>query len=155
MNRLVVIATKAEIELVEKVYKIHTPILITGPGALNIARALKGVDRKTEIINVGYAGSKDYPIGTVVSVGKSTLWHTRAKYVEPEYVIDWKEDSVCYTSSDFVEYSPAVGELEHAVFDMELAHIASLGFESIKAYKVISDNLSYDEYKAYTGDNEN
>ena len=51
-----------------------------------------------------------------------------------------------FTNVDFVLQSK-----EHdCVFDMELAFICGMGFESVRAIKIVSDNLSLHEYHDLT-----
>ena len=59
MKRLVVIAEKEELKLVEQLGYKDYPILITGVGALNIIESLKDIPKYVNIINIGYAGSKN------------------------------------------------------------------------------------------------
>ena len=56
----------------------------------------------------------------------------------------------CYTSTDFVISSNID---KPCVFDMELAAIASL-FRNTKSIKVVSDNLSIEEYEENINDRE-
>lgn len=117
------------------------PVLITGIGALNVINALQGLDRNTPIINIGYAGSNKLPIGTRVLVGEVKLYHPNAEY--PENVKCLSGNTPCYTSCDFVTSTDIE---EPCVFDMELAFILALGFKDVTAVKVVSDNLSVEQF---------
>ena len=155
MKELVVIAEAEEMKLVEKLgYHVFYPILITGVGALNVIEALKDIPRDTRIINIGYAGSKDLKTNQFYSVDGTVLYHPNVNYPEHFYNFvksnpyaaspdDRFDVKTCYTSNDFVTET----ELSNCLFDMELAYIAALGFEEIRAYKYVSDNLDLKEYR--------
>lgn len=143
----VVIADASELQLVKRHPELQRyPVIITGPGPLNVMQALQPLDRKSNIINLGYAGSLIYPVGTEVKIRTCGTCHDRAHFDEPGGWMDVPGDAVCLSSTDFVEKAPKSAPA-NAVFDMELAFIEALGFETIMAYKTISDKLDYDEYK--------
>ena len=157
MKHLVVIAEKEELKLVEKLGYSHYPVLITGVGALNVIEALKDIPKDTNLINIGYAGSKDLEPGKFYSVNMVSLYHPNVDYFEHQYDLGWipwgveaeTEDDEpmipvkCLTGTDFVLESNVKG----CVFDMELAYIKALGFEYVIAYKYVSDNLDLQEYR--------
>lgn len=139
---LAVVAMPEEIDLLAEEHKKR--IIVTGVGAVNIINALKDVDKKTAIVNVGYAGSNCLPIGSRVKIGKSKLYHPNVAIQEKEY--DLKGDVTCYTSNDFVLKT----DMEQpCVFDMELVFIMALGFENVISEKVVSDNLSVEKFNEY------
>lgn len=145
MNRLIVIAEKEELKLVEQLGLKNIPVLITGVGALNVIKTLKDLPKDIEIINVGYAGSKNLT-PDFYEVRSVTLNHPNVEYPEPIYVCKRSGEyisKVCYTGCDFVLHS----ELEDCLFDMELAYIMTLGFKNVTAYKYVSDNLDLQEYR--------
>ncbi len=153
---MIVIATTAEIKLIEELlgeeaYSYY-PIVITGVGGTNICKNLRNVPLDTTIINIGYAGSANTPIGTVVDVECCQLYHPNVKYNEPFYQLKLtcKGSTMlpCYTSNDFVLQS----DYHDCVFDMELAYICAMGFKNVCSLKVVSDNLSLHEYDQTTGD---
>lgn len=157
MNQLLVIAEEGEREMAEKLFP-DTPVLVTGIGAINIINALKEIPRDTPLINVGYAGSANYNIGTWVRVTQAFLHHPNITYPEPELKLNLSPstfhlspliDAPCYTSVDFVLASP----YKDCVFDMEIAFILAMGFTNVQSYKYVSDNLSYHEYKNTTAGN--
>ncbi len=123
-------------------------VLVTGVGAINIIRALHNVPADTEVLNIGYAGSANFDLGTLVSVTEARLNHPNVSYPEPVLPIRVLPcaasltQAVCYTNTDFVLQS----DYRDCVFDMELAYICSLGFTCISAIKVVSDNLSLHTY---------
>ena len=153
---MLLIAEEGERQLAEKCFP-GQEILVTGVGALNIMRALRDVPRSTPIINIGYVGSANYEIGSLVEVGEVRLCHPNVTYPEPtfhlrgglaeEYGIEVAHKDVpIFTSVDFVLQSKE----RDCVFDMELAFICGLGFTDVRALKIVSDNLSLHEYHDLT-----
>ena len=165
--RYLIIAEEGEREMALRLFP-DTPVIITGVGALNIIRSLKDLPRDAELINIGYAGSANYPIGTWVRVNEVRLHHPNVSYDEPTICLNGKAmpadpeaftqaplntqeplntqapliTAVCYTNVDFVLASP----YQDCVFDMELAFIAALGFTNLTSFKYVSDNLSLHQY---------
>ncbi len=136
---MIVIATRDELELVRNA---REPVIITGVGALNIITTLRDFPRSTPIHNVGYAGSNKLPIGARCRIGKVKAYHPSACFEDREYVLDGSIP--CYTAGDFVTSADID---EPCVFDMELAYILALGFYNVTAEKIVSDNLSMEEYE--------
>lgn len=151
---LIVIAEKEELKLVDELGYGDYPVLITGVGGANVVRALKNFPRDTEILNIGYAGSNNLPIGTKVVVGSCNTYNEIAKFYEKTPALDLIEESKifvrcpCYTSADFVTHT---NKKESCVFDMELAFICAL-FDNVSAIKVVSDNLNIKEYRGNAND---
>ena len=152
MKRLVVIAEKEELKLVEQLGYKDYPTLITGVGALNIIETLKDIPKDVSIINIGYAGSKNLEPGKFYAIDGVSLYHQNVKYIEPSYSLGYNPwvgevepltPVKCLTGTDFVLESDVKG----CVFDMELAYIKALGFENVIAYKYVSDNLDLQEYR--------
>jgi len=97
--------------------------------------------KNDKFFNIGYVGSNEYPIGTVVIVGTVARENPSHTVKEPSIKL-YKESSVkCYSSLNFVESTKHTG-----VFDMELYTLATF-FPKIKSVKIVSDNLNYHEYK--------
>ncbi|MBR1809132.1 MAG: hypothetical protein IJ776_07070 [Paludibacteraceae bacterium] len=153
MDKLVVIAEEQERQLAEQ-YFPGIKVLVTGVGAFNIMRSLRNISLDTEIFNIGYAGSSNFEIGTMVEVTESRLNHPNVQYPEPEYhlnEIPQNEETkkqtlikaICYSGVDFVLQS----DYRDCVFDMELAFICGMGFEKVHALKYVSDNLSLHDYR--------
>lgn len=142
MDRLLVVAMPEEVRL-SPASREH---VITGEGALNVIRALAGIDRDTPILNVGYVGSAGIPVGSRVRIGRVRLHHPNVTYDEPEF--DLGGDVTCYTSCDFVTDA---GTTEPCVFDMELAFILAMGFTDVVSEKVVSDSLDLDEFHKMIG----
>lgn len=129
-------------------------IIVTGVGAINVMQTLRDLPRNAQIINIGYAGSANYEIGSVVCVEEARLNHPCVSYPEPELKLqpmssEWLKApcnsmvSVCYSNTDFVLQS----DYKDCVFDMELAYIAAMGFENLVSLKIVSDNLSLHAYR--------
>ena len=155
MNTLVIIAEKEELELARQLFP-QFEVRITGVGAANIYRSLGNLDRDTHLINIGYAGSANFEVGTGVRVTEAFLHHPHVSYPEPAMKLPAINSQLsifsslqsfvaapCYTSVDFVLESP----YKDCVFDMELAFIIAMGFGNVEAYKYVSDNLSLHEYR--------
>ena len=165
---LIVIAEEGERKLIEKyIPDCKWDVLVTGVGAVNVIRSLRDLPRDTHILNIGYAGSANFEIGTLVEVSEVRLNHPNCKYDEPIVPVSpcdlsnnapsTAQDAqslfpiadrraVCYSNCDFVLQS----DYKDCVFDMELAYIAALGFERVSALKVVSDNLSLHAYHEVT-----
>ena len=151
MNQLILIAEEGERELIAKhlPHYQNVPVLVTGVGGINIIRSLACVSRDTHVINIGYAGSADYAIGSVYTVTESRLNHPNVTYPEAELhlqPIEGFPTTVGYTNTDFVLASDYHG----CVFGMELAFIAAQGFARCSAIKIVSDNLSLHAYHELT-----
>ena len=150
MQKLVVIAEEQERKLAEQ-YLPGVEVLVTGVGALNIMQSLRNVPLDTEIFNIGYAGSANFEIGTMVEVTEARLNHPHVSYPEPTYILEpltlaalpSPTRAICYSGVDFCLQS----DYKNCVFDMELAFICGMGFKHVHALKYVSDNLSLHEYR--------
>lgn len=124
-------------------------LVLTGVGAINIIHTLRDLPRSAKYLNVGYAGSANYEIGTLVAVNEVHLLHPQVQYQEPQLLLETPPItcpiiSPCYTSTDFVRQS----DYHNCVFDMELAFICAMGLQDVSAIKYVSDNLSKHQYDA-------
>ncbi len=123
-------------------------ILVTGVGAINVLHALQSVPREAELLNIGYAGSANFDLGSLYAVSEVRLNHPNVTYPEPTLplsiapVAKTLPQAVCYSNTDFVLQS----DYTDCVFDMELAYIAALGFTRLSSIKRVSDNLSLHTY---------
>lgn len=138
-EKVIVVATDLEESLVKPLTKLK--IIKTQPGSSNVIEALKNLDKKTKIINVGYAGSNILPVGSIAKVKNSYLYHPNVTFKEKFYNLGGEVD--CYTSNDFVLQTTLQ---QPVVFDMELNTICALGFDVV-SYKIVSDNLSLKQYE--------
>lgn len=146
---MIVVATNAEYIEARKLWK-DEEILKTGVGGLNVYNSLKGVPVDTPILNFGYVGSNTHPIGTVVEIGECRVYHPNVDYDEPTFNLGG--DTICMTSNDFVS---STNITEPVVFDMELAYILAMGFNSVRSIKIVSDNLNLNEYNKKVEENKN
>ena len=129
-------------------------IIVTGVGAINVMHALRDIPRDAQLLNIGYAGSANYEIGSAVCVTEVLLNHPNVRYPEPQLLLtpcpmaylrqaETCINSICYSNTDFVLQS----DYKDCVFDMELAYIASMGFTHLHSLKIVSDNLSLHTYR--------
>ena len=136
---MIVVATDTEYNLLKDSTQ---DIVKTGVGYGNVYRALADIPRDTPIVNIGYAGSNNIPKGEICFISECRHYHPNVEYNEAVYVLDG--EYICYTSDDFVTHTDLT---EPVVFDMELYAILSMGFTKVTAVKIISDNLSIEEYE--------
>lgn len=148
MHRFIIVAKEKELELPFAQAALaggyRTPI-ITGVGATNVIQALMDLPKDSDILNVGYCGSNRFPVGAVVWIADSRLWHPNVEFDEPTFHLMDGAEALCLTAGDFVisgDELPTKG-----VVDMELAFIAAFGFHSLKAVKYVSDNLNRQQYE--------
>ena len=159
MARFIIMAEEGERVLLDQAKEAlgldlsDAELIFTGVGAINIIRSLQHLDRDAELINIGYAGSANFDLGTWVEVTEVRLNHPNVTYPEPELKISNQQSTInnvkqapCFTSIDFVLAS----DYKDCVFDMELAFIAALGFTNLHSYKYVSDNLSLHAYHDLT-----
>ena len=169
MARFIVMAEEGERVLLDKAKETlgldlrDAQLIFTGVGAINIIRSLQHLDRDAELINIGYAGSANFDLGTWVEVTEVRLNHPNVTYPEPELKLPITKNAVnralaaenhqlplqraiCYSNCDFVLAS----DYKDCVFDMELAFIAALGFKNLHSFKYVSDNLSLHAYHDLT-----
>ena len=73
-KKYIIMAEEGEHGLLEQVQEklgldlSDAELIYTGVGAINIIRALQGLDREAELYNIGYAGSANFDLGTWVEV---------------------------------------------------------------------------------------
>ena len=159
MQKYIIMAEEGERVLLDKVRDElgldlqDAELIYTGVGAINIIRSLQNLDREAELINIGYAGSANFDLGTWVEVTEVRLNHPAVSYPEPELKIKNSKlkiknckQAICYSNCDFVLAS----DYRDCVFDMELAFIAALGFKNLHSLKYVSDNLSLHSYHDLT-----
>lgn len=150
MGTYVVIAQPEEIELVKRFGLTDYPIIITGVGGINVVNKLKHLPKDSEILNVGYCGGQHHNVGDVLNIKYVHTFHNVADFDDAlkcntrRNEVMMMEESICYTSTDFVQNFKK--GIEKCVFDMELAFIRAM-FDDVTAIKVVSDKLNYDEYK--------
>lgn len=142
---LVVVATDEEYKKFKPYFK---RIIKTGVGYGNVFKALKDIKRTEKILNIGYAGSNNIPIGTICKVKHCLNYHPNTNFKEEVYCLNKdKNGYTCLTSNSFVEHTFIQTPV---LFDMELYAIMSMGFKNVESIKIVSDNLSLNEYDKTT-----
>ena len=146
-SRIVILAAEeAEYNKCREVFP-EIECIRTGVGAGNVIKACCNLPKGTRIINIGYAGSNNIEIGTV-SMVSDTFRYSDGNYkfddhANPLHLSD--EGFPCYTGNSFFAESDRT---EPTLYDMELNYIASFSphLELVAAVKIVSDNLSVDDY---------
>lgn len=132
-------------------------VVITGVGAINILQVTRTIPKDALVVNVGYAGSSNFEIGSWIDVTEARLNHPMVTYPEPTLNLSVRASelglktevmnkicpAVCYSGTDFVTTS----EFRDCVFDMEVAFIAAMGFTRLCSLKYVSDNLDLHDYR--------
>lgn len=144
--KYLVVATKEELLLPRAKDECDRLPIVTGVGATNVIKALRNISKDSDILNVGYCGSLYFPVGEVVNVQYSRLYHPGVSFEEEIFELNGPRSGItCLTAGDFV--TEPRGFIPMAVVDMELAYIAALGFKKVTSIKYISDNLNLKEYE--------
>lgn len=146
MRKYLVVAEEKELRLPAAVAAKDRTVIVTGCGGTNVVKALRGINRRADILNVGYVGGKGWPLGMELKVGTVRLYHPNCEYSDPVFFLDG--DTPCLTAGDFVVDESTVKDGD--IVDMELAYICALGFRNVKSVKYVSDNFSLAEYHANT-----
>lgn len=140
---IVVVATPEEYKLAKERFK-GKKVIQTGVGGINVIQKLRKIPKWVKIINFGYVGSAGIPVGTEIIVGYCGHYH-KTEYSEEAWELEeGKHTTWCLTSDEFVEEYTGAG---CPVFDMELAYICALGFKKVRSIKIVSDNLSLEQYE--------
>ena len=96
------------------------------------------------IVNIGYCGAYDVPIGTIVEPSKVYDVDT-GDSVSIDRIFGC-EDIKCFTSSEFVT-EPVVNH--KSIYDMELYKLSKLPHRKIYSLKIVSDNLNEEACEQY------
>lgn len=148
---IILVATDQEYELARK-YLREYKIIKTGVGASNVIKKcselLISFVRKgyyEPVINIGFCGSNKLPKGTVARVHRSfrLIDHTVGFKDYQNGMPLGAKGYDCYTSNDFVTEDD---NEDQVLYDMELNYIVAFPFNVLGAIKIVSDNLSVDEY---------
>ncbi|MBR6838109.1 MAG: hypothetical protein IKM94_00880 [Alphaproteobacteria bacterium] len=145
----ILIADKQEADNIKipKSLQDNVKIILLGWGETATIKTLSKLllngefNKNDKFFNVGYVGSNEFPIGTVVTVGSVAREGASYTVKEPTIKLDKESKIKCYSALNFVESTKHTG-----VFDMELYTLATF-FPKIRSVKVVSDNLNYHEYK--------
>lgn len=99
------------------------------------------------IVNVGYCGAYKIPVGTVVEPIVSIDAHTgKAEVLDAHF--DCRK-AACFTAAEFV--TKPLSE-KPAVYDMELARLATLPCAGLYCLKIVSDSLDESDCEAFRDD---
>lgn len=147
---IVLVATKDELRLAEK-HLTGYEIVHTGVGASNIINCCSKLLLRPEIaddkiVNLGFCGSNNIPVGSVVKVSKTyRLMDNVVEFDDYRNGYELSSDGVpCYTSNCFVLKT----DIEQpCAFDMELNYIAAFPLNLVGAVKIVSDNLCLNKYE--------
>lgn len=118
----VLVATEEEYELAKK-YLYGIEIIKTGVGASNIINTCcNKLSYKDDVINIGFCGSTNLPIGEVCNVNKSyRLVDNTVQFEDFRNGYEFCEEGYpCYTSNSFVTKSDTQDAI---LFDMELNYM--------------------------------
>lgn len=167
------IAKKLDLQQIEKNIwkKDNIALLISGIGkqrtAISMTKYFCMNEKVDLIINIGYAGSTDIPVGKWVNISNSFNYEWDIPGEEKYSFLDYGNKQLevleqsdiekvnCYSAECFVTKTDIK---EHVAFDMELHSIAVIGDMlniPVMALKKISDNISLDDYYDNTKNNSN
>lgn len=127
-------------------------LFIIGIGAINVISRLSSliadgkIKKGDKIINVGYAGSSFLPIGSVVSVKRSSRLAKPKIIKEKSFKLRRINGLKSYTCNTVDDFEDGLKNVE--LVDMELTYICSF-FENISSIKIVSDGVCYSEYKKF------
>ncbi|MBR1544576.1 MAG: hypothetical protein IJ638_01370 [Alphaproteobacteria bacterium] len=140
-------------------------MLVTGIGVSNVLMAIssffkaqKSFDiENTEFINIGYAGSPFYKIGSVLEISAVKRFFEAKKVKDLNKHIEFTpfspkgklDKAILYTADDFIEKKEIHGK-DWAV-DMEGYYIACI-LQNLHIFKIVSDNLSLKQYDESNND---
>lgn len=134
----------AEEEEAKHINHPKAKVIVTGVGVVNIIKNLPKIPPKAKIINVGYAGSNKYSVGSVISVNKvERLYKPKIISESSIKLVPCYVDDVCYTCDDFINASI---DIELPLVDMELYYLAAR-YPNIESIKIVSDNLNLAEHR--------
>lgn len=98
------------------------------------------------IVNVGYCGGYKLKPGAVIEPSRSISLETRETKTMHRYFKGECESFPCFTSGEFVT-APAYPW--PAVYDMELAKLASVRCKGLVCLKIVSDSLDEGECEVF------
>lgn len=96
------------------------------------------------IINIGYCGAYDVPVGSIIEPSE-VFDITSRKCAKVDKIFDC-DDIQCFTSDAFVT-EPAVEQ--KSIYDMELYKLTQLPHKKIHTLKIVSDNLNESDCEQY------
>ena len=106
--------------------------------------ALPETTEEDILVNVGYCGAADIPVGTIVEPGEAASYETgKGRKLRTHFSC---VHAPCFTSEKFV-VEPCC--LLPSVYDMELAKIADLPHRELYVLKIVSDNLNEEDCESF------
>ena len=159
MKGYLLIAEEQELKLLPElgINPDEWKVVMTGVGAINIMQATRSIPKDALVLNIGYAGSSNFEIGSWIDVTEARLNHPKVTYPEPTLSLSVRatelgltsetmgkmRQAVCYSGTDFITESI----FRDCAFDMEVAFIAAMGFTRLCSIKYVSDNLDLHDYR--------
>ena len=96
------------------------------------------------IVNIGYCGAYNVPVGTIVEPSEVREIGTgNVAKVDKLFGCD---DIICFTANEFVT-EPAI--MQESIYDMELYKLTQLPHKKIHTLKIVSDNLNEADCEQY------
>ena len=162
---IIIVATDEEFTFAKEHFSDKYKVIQTGVAGPNVIESLADLDKNEPILNLGFAGSNNIDINTVVKINDVALYHSNCSFKEKIFKLEqnYPKDIVntilstdqarklienpvsCFTNNDFVLETAIT---EPVVFDMELVYILALGFKHVSALKIVSDKLCLHEYES-------
>lgn len=172
MKYLFVIAMEKEANTLIKHYNLkkiknnyyknnNIELIVTDITRNGVVKSLLNIDTQDKtMINVGFVGSNNLDVGSVIQVDKSYGYHFDLTpfgdklytAINSPYKIDKIENlkSIdCYTSDGFVTKTDIKKD---AIFDMELNSITLFPHKKLYSIKIVSDTLNAKAYKDFDYD---
>lgn len=157
MKTFILAANGDEARHVKSLESDTCQVIITGEGRTNVIKTLAEklkdgtISGDYQIVNVGYVGGGSFHVGDVVKIGRVSHFIPSTTIKEREIYINCSSTELpqteCFTADNFVD-ADSIGPWMpyNFVCDMELYYI-SLMFPEVISFKIVSDELNYDDYK--------
>lgn len=156
MKTVVLVANKDEAKHLINIENNVCKIIITGEGRSNVIKTLAEkikdgtIEITDRVINVGYVGGYGFKKGDIVYINKVQHF-IPSTYVKEEPInfnlLTIFSPTECFTADNFVDVNYVNPNMpKKFVCDMELYYIA-LMFPNVISYKIVSDELNYNDYK--------
>lgn len=151
---LIIVATEQEKRILvsEEVNKLPVKILVTNYGSRGVINAVKEYAHEVPVINVGLAaGTSKVPPDTLIPITSVMPGFNYGNFQSHINLKLLKLDNAhpCVSAPGFIQdveqFFPESCYSPNYVVDMELYTIASY-FDTVSAFKVVSDNGDFDDY---------
>lgn len=147
-NDIVILAAEeAEYKKCVEMFPEYKCVLM-GVGAGNVIKTCAALPEGTNVVNIGYAGSNNTPIGEIMVVSDSyRLVNGNYNFVDHANPLHIADNGLpCYTNNDFVTETD---KTDAVLFDMELNYIAAFSprINLLASIKIVSDNLDVDVFR--------